>query len=120
VSKSAVVHCQTALIVVDVVGSMWIILFALTGRAVEVLIGNMLLATIHVVAKTFLTALFVFSTNLLDFLVFVLDSIEFSCSFMKVYNYYGKIYSLIYCYIFYLKSQGLLKITCYFRDFFYK
>ncbi|MBR4633541.1 hypothetical protein IKO50_00870 [bacterium] len=75
-SKSAVVHCQTVLMVVDVVGSMLIILFALTGKAVEVLIGNMLLATIHVVAKTFLTALFVFSTNLLDFLVFALDSIE--------------------------------------------
>jgi type III secretory pathway component EscU len=75
VNKSAVVHCQTVLSVVAVVGSMWIILFALAGVAVEVEIGNILPATIHVVAKTFLTALFVFSTNLLDLLEFELDSI---------------------------------------------
>jgi hypothetical protein len=61
--------------VVDVAGSIRIILFAFAGTAVEVVIGNILPVTIHAVVKTFLTALFVFSTNLLDLLEFELDSI---------------------------------------------
>jgi hypothetical protein len=72
-SNSAVVHCQTVLMVVDTTGSIRVMLFALAGITVG-LVGRMLLATIHVVVKTFLTALFVLSINLLDLLELDFDS----------------------------------------------
>ncbi|MBR4634189.1 hypothetical protein IKO50_04520 [bacterium] len=126
VSKDAAVHREMALATVDAVGATTEIVFTLAGTKVAVVvvaIGHIVLAAIQVLVRTFLTALFVFSTNLLALDSCFGDSIELielSWFPMEEYDYYGKIYSRIYCYIFYLKSQGLLKITCYFRDYFYK
>jgi hypothetical protein len=66
VNKSDVVHCQTLFIFVEVIGSMCVIVFALTGTTDGAVIGHIEAATIHVVVNAFLTALFVFSTNFWD------------------------------------------------------
>jgi hypothetical protein len=57
-------------------GAICVIAFILVGIVVEeaVLIGVIVLATIHVLISTSLTAFFVFSINLLDLLEFLFDS----------------------------------------------
>jgi hypothetical protein len=111
VSKDAAVHREMALATVDAVGATTEIVFTLAGTKVAVVvvaIGHIVLAAIQVLVRTFLTALFVFSTNLLD-----LDScfggsielIELSWFPMEVYDYYGKIYSYILLYFLYKKSR---------------
>jgi hypothetical protein len=76
VNNPAAVHSEIVLIVVEVSGAIVLIVFTLAGTTVGVVTGPIEPATIHVVAKAFLTAFFVLSTNLLDFLPFNLDSVE--------------------------------------------
>jgi hypothetical protein len=61
-NRFSVVHSQTSFIFEEVIVSMCEIECALAGTDV-VAIGPMVLAAIHALANTFLTALLVFSTN---------------------------------------------------------
>jgi hypothetical protein len=73
-SNNTAVHSQIVLIDVDAIGVIAVIVFTLAGTTVGVLTGAIEPATIHVVVRAFLTALFVLSTNLFDFFSFKLDS----------------------------------------------
>ena len=75
VNNHAAVHNQIVLIVVEAIGAIAVIVFTLAGTTVGVATGHIDPTVIHAVVKTFLTALLVLSTNLLDLLEFVLDSI---------------------------------------------
>jgi hypothetical protein len=75
-NNPAAVHREIVLIAVEASGAIAVIVFTLAGTTVGAVTGPIEPATIHVVAKAFLTALFVLSTNLLDFLSFKLDSVE--------------------------------------------
>ena len=61
---------------VEAIGAIWVIVFTLAGTTLGVPTGAIEPAAIHVVVRTFLMTLLVFSTNLLDFLDSILDSIE--------------------------------------------
>ena len=78
-SNPAAVHREIVLTAVEASGAIAVIVFTLAGMTVEVVvvaaIGVKVLAAIHVLTSTFLTALFVFSKNLLDLLEFALDSL---------------------------------------------
>jgi hypothetical protein len=66
-NKLAAVHREIVFAAVDASGAIAVIVFILAGTTVVevvVAIGHMELATIHVVVKAFLTALFVFSIKL--------------------------------------------------------
>ena len=78
-NNPAAVHREIVFIVVEASGTIAVIVFTLAGMTVEVVvvaIGAIVLAAIHVLTSTFLTALFVFSKNLLELIEFVLDSLE--------------------------------------------
>jgi hypothetical protein len=74
-SNPAAVQNQIVLIAVDAIG-VTAMVFMLAGTTVGVVTGHMELAAIHAVVKTFLTALLVFSINLLDLLELAFDSID--------------------------------------------
>jgi TRAP-type C4-dicarboxylate transport system permease large subunit len=75
-SNPAAVHREIVLIAVEASGAIAVIVFTLAGTTVGAVTGPIEPATIHVVAKAFLTALLVFSINLLDLLELAFDSID--------------------------------------------
>jgi hypothetical protein len=104
-SNKIAVHSHIVLIAVDAIGLTAVIVFILAGTTVGVVTGHIELAVIHVAVKTFLTALFVLSINLFDFLSFKLDSlelIEFGLLIMEVNSYYDKIICSVKEFIFFI------------------